>query len=86
MANKSLDQLQAALIEIATTANTLASFTRDAMQGAGQTEQANQLHIAAMLAERIGALADYAVGEEVVGDQGDWLCGPTFRRREVSHA
>lgn len=85
MAEKTVEQLKAALEAIASTASTLASFTRDAMQGAGLTEQADQLHVASMLAERIGALADYAIGEEVVGDQGAWICGPNFHDREVSH-
>lgn len=84
MAEMTVEQLKAALGEIATTAGTLASFTRQSLADAGCTEAADQFHIAAMLAERIGALADYAIGESFFGDQGAWILGPNFHDKGPS--
>ena len=85
MGKWTVEQLESALEEIGTTANTLADFARDAMQGAGKSAAASELHIVAMLAERMGSLADYMVGGGIVGDQGDWVLGPNFHRSEVAH-
>lgn len=85
MAKRTVEQLESALEDVASSASTLASFARSAMESAGRSEAASDFHVVAMLAERIGSLADYMVNEGVIGDQGAWMLGPNFHASEVPH-
>ena len=80
------EQVAMVLEQIATTANSLRRFVAQAHADAASTPHANALDVATMLTERIGALADFACGEDVVGTVGDWMLGPLFRDvKEVTH-
>ena len=79
-------QVVLVLEQIATDANTLQQFAAQATVDAGVSEHADRCHVMQMIAERIGAMADFACGEGIVGNVGNWTCGPLFNdAREVHH-
>ena len=85
----SIEQVLLVLGEIATTAGSLMDMCRVAAADAGRTDAATDLHVAQMLAERIGAIADQVRGNDIRGELVDWMVGGSFReeiQREASHA
>jgi len=83
--NLSDKQVVLVLEVIATNANTLRKLLARAYSEHSLTEAGEDLDVATNLAEQIGALADFACGEDIVGNVGDWLVGPAFHdAKEVS--
>jgi hypothetical protein len=75
-------QVEAILGEIATSANVLKAVMDDASQPDG-----NYTCMAAMIAERIGILADLATGGDCVDGAAQWMLGLNFAEEisEVNH-
>lgn len=72
------EQTRMVFTEIASCACTLADLLRGGMSGSPPSFGA-ELHAMSALADRIGALADAASGEQVVGGLFNWTLGPRFR-------
>lgn len=81
-------QIQIVLSDIACGALSLASLLRSALEEAGRTKLAEDIHLCVMATERIGAIADYASGGGVHGSFERWMLGPSFgaaEEQEVAH-
>ena len=79
-------QLQIALSDIACSALSLASLLRGALERAGRTKLAEDINLAVMATERIGAIADHAGGGDVHGSFERWMLGPSFGDAEGQEA
>jgi hypothetical protein len=77
-------QVETIMEHIATTANVLRKFAHNKNCNPEDASEDDH-YIAAMLAERIGLLADMAIGGACVGGPAEWLLGPNFADNGASH-
>jgi len=81
-----VEQVEAILGQIASTADTLVCVARAAAERAGISKAAYELNAVVLIGERIGVLADMASSSVSVGSPIEWFLGPYFcEKAEVHH-
>jgi len=82
------EQVEMVLEEIATIAGSILPLAYRTVEASGLSDTADDAYAVQQALQQIGALADFASGEQIVGDFARWMLGPLFReqQQESRHA
>lgn len=74
------EQVKIVLEQIASAIDLACSICRNESAQSDGVDQRHVFDSLALMLSGVGALADMASGEGVIGDLPAWLCGPLFQR------